>query len=286
MDLIDLFIGSEGTLGVVTAVRLKLVQKPAAILSAISFFPEEGHAVSFAIEARRRLLPLCLEYFDSRSLNLLRREGVPFGLPPAAGAAIFWETAYEEDIEEVYDGWEALMLAHGASMEETWSGMERAEWERLKAFRHAIPELINRIIGQRKGKHGEIHKVSTDMAVPDRHLRDMMDAYRRSLEATDLEYVIFGHIGDNHLHVNILPHTASDMSRAKDLVMSLARAAVSMGGVVAAEHGIGKLKHDLVRIQYGDEGLREMARVKKAIDPPAILGRGTIVPESLLDSTL
>lgn len=286
MDLIDLFIGSEGTLGVVTAVRLKLIQKPEAILGALSFFPEEDHAISFAIEARQGLLPLCLEYFDSRSLDLLRREEVPFSVPSGAGAAIFWETAYkEDDIEEMYEAWETLLLAHGASMDETWSGMERADWERLKAFRHMIPELINRIIGQRKGRHKKIHKVSTDMAVPDRHLRDMLEAYRRGLHTSGLEYVIFGHIGDNHLHVNILPHDASQVSTAGELVMSLARTAVSLGGVVAAEHGIGKMKHELVRIQYGDEGLREMARVKRALDPPAILGRGNIVPEALLDST-
>ncbi|MGA1795943.1 MAG: FAD-binding oxidoreductase [bacterium] len=286
MDLIDLFIGSEGTLGVITAVRLKLVQKPGEILGALSFFPEEDHAVSFAIEARQRLLPLCLEYFDSRSLDVLRREEVPFSVPSGAGAAIFWEAAYDEDnIEEVYEAWETLLLAHGASMDKTWSGLERADWERLKAFRHAVPELINRIIGQRKGKHREIHKVSTDMAVPDRHLRDMLEAYHRRLHASGLEYVVFGHIGDNHLHVNIIPRDASQVSRAGDLVMSLARTAVSLGGVVAAEHGIGKLKHELVRIQYGDKGLREMARVKKALDPPAILGRGNIVPEALLDST-
>jgi D-lactate dehydrogenase (cytochrome) len=289
MDLIDLFIGSEGTLGVITAIKLKLAKKPGAILSALSFFTEEEQAASFVIEAREKLTPLCLEYFDSNSLNLIRsysREGFHFNLPGRAYAAIFWETAYlEEDLEEVYETWERLLIEHGSSMDDTWAGMEKKDWLKLKEFRHCIPEVINRIIGQRKAKNPKIHKVSTDMAVPDHHLRDLMTEYRLTLSKAGLEYAIFGHIGDNHLHVNMMPRNESDVSKAKDIVISLAKKVVSLGGIVAAEHGIGKLKHDLVMIQYGENGMKEMARVKKALDPSVILGRGNIFPEALLESS-
>jgi D-lactate dehydrogenase (cytochrome) len=288
MDLIDLFIGSEGTLGIITAIKLKLVKKPEAILSALSFFPKEEQAVSFAIGARAKLSPLCLEYFDSHSLNLIRsqsQEVFHFNLQDKVNGAIFWETAYlDKKLDEAYENWEKLLTNHGSSMDDTWSGMEKGEWEKLKEFRHCIPELINRIIGQRKTKAPEIHKVSTDMAVPDHHLTNMIKEYRETLSKAKLEYVIFGHIGENHLHVNILPRDKSEVCKANDIVISLAQKVVSLGGIVAAEHGIGKLKHDLVRMQYGENGIREMARVKKALDPLGILGRGNIFPENLLNT--
>ncbi|MGA1790755.1 MAG: FAD-binding oxidoreductase [bacterium] len=288
MELIDLFIGSEGTLGVVTAAKLRLVKKPEAILSALSFFPEESQAISFVIEARTNLAPLSLEYFDSHSLDLIRdhsQEGSRFNPPDHARAAIFWETAYsEEKLEDVYEGWEAILTNQGSSMDDTWAGMDKAEWLKLKEFRHAIPELINRIVGQRKGGNPNIHKVSTDMAVPDHNLAGMMEAYERSLSDAGLSYVVFGHIGENHLHVNILPRNEAEVSLGKVIVKTLAKKVVSMGGMIAAEHGIGKLKHDLLRIQYGENGMKEMARVKKALDPAAILGRGNIFPESLLST--
>ncbi|MGA1841418.1 MAG: FAD-binding oxidoreductase [bacterium] len=287
MDLIDLFIGAEGTLGVITAIKVKLAKKPEAILSALSFFTGEEQAVSFVIEAREKLTPLCLEYFDSNSLNLIRsqsREGLNFCPPDKANAAIFWEAAYlEEELEELYENWEELLAENGSSMDETWAGMEKKDWLKLKEFRHCIPEFINRIIGQRKTKNPKIHKISTDMAVPDHYLRDIMKEYRLTLSKAGLEYIIFGHIGDNHLHVNMIPENESDVSRAKDIYIKLAQKVVSLGGIVAAEHGIGKLKHDLVLIQYGENGINEMARVKKALDPSAILGRGNIFPETLLD---
>jgi D-lactate dehydrogenase (cytochrome) len=113
-----------------------------------------------------------------------------------------------------------------------------------------------------------------------------MKEYRLILSKAGFEYVIFGHIGDNHLHVNMMPRDESDVSKAKDIFITLAKKVVSLGGIVAAEHGIGKLKHDLVMIQYGENGMKEMVRVKKALDPSAILGRGNIFPEALLDNSL
>jgi D-lactate dehydrogenase (cytochrome) len=212
------------------------------------------------------------------------REGFNFSLPDKANAAIFWETAYlEEGLEEVYETWEKLLTEYDSSMEDTWAGMEKKNWLKLKEFRHCIPEFVNRIIGQRKIKNPKVHKISTDMAVPDNYLRDIMKEYNLTLSKAGFEYVIFGHIGDNHLHVNMIPGNESDVSKAKDISIKLAKKVVSLGGVVAAEHGIGKLKHDLVMIQYGKNGLKEMARVKKALDPYAILGRGNIFPENLLD---
>ncbi len=290
MDLIDLFIGSEGILGVITAVKIKLVKRPAAILSGLSFFSDESQAINFSLEARQHLMPLSLEYFDSNSLDILRLQSekdLQFNISEKSKSAVFWETAYDEKgLETIYHSWEKALVSHGASMEDTWAGMEWEEWGRLKRFRHAVPELSNSIIARRKAKIPELHKVSTDMTVPDSHLLNIIKEYQNSLQGTRLEYLIFGHIGNNHLHVNILPRNNQELSMAKDIVKYLALKVISFGGVVAAEHGIGKLKYDLVKLQFGEEGLNEMLRVKKALDPGLILGRGNIIPESLLPQTV
>ncbi|HET6891925.1 MAG TPA: FAD-linked oxidase C-terminal domain-containing protein, partial [Pyrinomonadaceae bacterium] len=92
----------------------------------------------------------------------------------------------------------------------------------------------------------------------------------------------FGHIGDNHVHVNILPRDENEASKARDIYMRFVRRAVQVGGTISAEHGIGKLKREYLREMYSEEHLREMASLKKAFDPAGILGRGNIFAEKYL----
>ncbi len=125
-------------------------------------------------------------------------------------------------------------------------------------------------------------KVSTDMAVPDEEFAGMLSFYDDTLRATDLKYTIFGHIGDNHVHVNILPRDDAEAAKAREIYMQFVRRAVKVGGTISAEHGIGKLKREYLREMYGEEHLREMAALKRAFDPAGILGRGNIFSEDLL----
>jgi D-lactate dehydrogenase (cytochrome) len=299
MDLVDLFIGSEGTLGVITEVEVILAPRPAAVLSALAFFASDDDAVAFVRRARgdspdgpppEGVAPIALEFYDSRSLDFLRARKKEQGdsssipeLPPDAGAAVHFEQDFaEEDLGDVYDAWESVLSAHGSSMERTWGGMDDADLARLKALRHCLPEEVNGAVARAKAAHPEIHKVGTDIAVPPEALEGMLRLYRESLRNTGLEYVIFGHIGDSHLHLNIIPRTAEELGVAKSLALRFAEHAVSVGGTVSGEHGIGRLKHDFLRIQYGEDGLRQMVAVKKALDPGGILNRGVMFPEALL----
>src|SRR5690606_28146751 len=106
---------------------------------------------------------------------------------------------------------------------------------RLHALRHAVPAGVNEQI-VRNG----MPKIATDLAVPDAALDEMMSAY----EAAPLPHVLFGHIGDNHLHLNLLPRSAAELEIARSYYAELARRAVAAGGTVSAEHGIGKIKKD------------------------------------------
>jgi D-lactate dehydrogenase (cytochrome) len=290
MDLVDLFVGSEGTLGVLTEVRVALSPAPEGILSAIAFFDSDEDAVSFVCDARDRLRPLALEFFDSMSLDFLRERKHEEGagseipeLPEDARSGVLFEQDYvEDDLVELYEEWEGVLSEHGSSMERTWGGMEEAELKRLKALRHGLPEQVNGLIARANARHPEIHKIGTDAAVPSRSLRDMLSFCRELMADSGLRYIIFGHIGDNHLHLNILPGDPDELAAGKELALAVARRAVEMGGTVSAEHGIGKIKHDFLRLMYGDEGLREMAAVKRALDPTGLLNRGVMFPDGLL----
>jgi D-lactate dehydrogenase (cytochrome) len=110
----------------------------------------------------------------------------------------------------------------------------------------------------------------------------MFAFYRSELEGTELRHVIFGHIGDSHLHMNIMPSDPGELEAGKALAMRFAERAVALGGTVSAEHGIGRIKHDFLRLQYGQEGMKEMAAVKKVLDPARVLNRGVVFPAELL----
>jgi D-lactate dehydrogenase (cytochrome) len=130
-------------------------------------------------------------------------------------------------------------------------------------------------------KHNQ-RKVSTDMSVPDEAFAGMLRFYQESLRGGNLRYTIFGHIGDNHVHVNILPRNDEEAAKAWEIYRTFIRRAVEVGGTISAEHGIGKLKREYLRELYGEEHLKEMAALKRAFDPAGILGRGNMFSSDLL----
>ena len=112
--------------------------------------------------------------------------------------------------------------------------------------------------------------------MPDDVLLKMMAAYRELLDTATLDYVIFGHIGNNHVHVNILPRNLDEYARGKALYLELARKALAWGGTVSGEHGIGKLKKPLLRLMFGEDGIAAMRAVKQVFDPAGLLNPGTL----------
>jgi D-lactate dehydrogenase (cytochrome) len=288
MDGIDLFIGQEGTLSVITEIEFALVKKPANIFSAFIFFRDEKDALAFSAElktsAKGPARPpdgmtgglMSLEYFDSNALDLLKPKRPD--IPVSAQAAIF----IEEEVTKEGEGPAAerlsgLITRHKALLDETWVSMNREEADKFIELRHAVPEAVNDIVR----KNG-FQKISTDLAVPDDKFPDMMDFYNGEFRKNGLEHVIFGHIGESHVHVNLLPRTVEDMETAKGTALAFARRAVALGGTVSAEHGIGKLKHRYLEEMYGLSGISDMVRVKKALDPNCVLGLDNIFPRESL----
>jgi D-lactate dehydrogenase (cytochrome) len=296
MDVLDLFIGSEGTLGVIVEAELKLLRKPQGVMSGVVFFQAEERLLAFVREARATSLltrqrrqsaaedkhgddpsaatetidARVLEFFDRESLGFLRQkyETIP---EEAAGAIFFEQETTGKNEDPLMASWLQLMERHEALAEESWFAVNEKDQARLREFRHQLPVLMNEWFA----RYGQ-QKVSTDMAVPDEQFSEMLQFYQRALRGGDLRYTIFGHIGDNHVHVNILPRDDNEAAQAREIYLKFIRRAVALGGTISAEHGIGKLKSKYLRELYGEAHLREMVALKHAFDPAGILGRGNM----------
>jgi D-lactate dehydrogenase (cytochrome) len=288
LDVIDLFIGSEGTLGVITEVEVALLPQPENVLAGLVFFQTEADLLAFVQAARSQsrqtraaavtlgLDARALEYFDADSLDFLRQHNprVPTGV---AGAIFFEQEISEETEDELMSAWLALLEAHHALLDESWFATNAADRQALRDFRHQLPVRVNEWIA-RQGQR----KVSTDMAVPDEAFPQLLKFYQDILRASGLQAVIFGHIGDNHVHVNILPRNNTEATQAHTLYAQFVQRALVLGGTVSAEHGIGKLKRTYLRMLYGEAALHEMAALKRAFDPTGILGRANLFEETFI----
>ncbi len=258
MDWIDLFTGSEGTLGIVTEAELQLLPKPTNVLAGVVFFPDDDAALD-AADVWRGLAGLrMIEYFDRNSLAFLRQRFDE--TPPSAGAALLIEQQ-DGDI----DYW----VEHASA--DSWFAASDQDRERFRRFRHALPELVNDTM-RRRG----FLKLGSDYAVPLDRNREMLAYYHARLREQSLDYVIFGHIGDAHVHVNILPDSQTQFDAGLRLMFAFARHAVELGGTVSAEHGLGKRKAHLLALQYTPDQIESMKQVKRRLDPQWLLNRGNL----------
>jgi FAD/FMN-containing dehydrogenase len=268
MDWIDLFCGSEGTLGVITEAHLRLLPLAPAVLAGVVFFASDDAALD-AVDHWRATPVRMLEYMDRPSLELLRARFPE--IPPAAQAALLFDQELQSAEDPEVDRWLDRMQQAGALADDSWFATSPADRERFRRFRHALPELVNDTV-----RRAGALKMNTDYAVPLARNRDMLAYYRRRLEREfPGRYVIFGHIGDAHVHVNLFSD-ASNRAPANALLLEFARHAVKLGGTVSAEHGLGKRKAHLLALQYAPEHIEAMRAVKRRLDPLGILGRGTL----------
>jgi D-lactate dehydrogenase (cytochrome) len=275
MDAVDLFIGSEGTLGVICEVEVRLLPKPEGLLSGVVFFAGEADVLALVSDVRAHGDARALEFFDRESLNFLRQKYST--IPDEAAGAIFFEQETNEATEEaVLSAWQELLDQHHA-LADSWFATNEQDQAKLREFRHQLPVLMNEWFARYRQR-----KVSTDMAVPDEAFPGLFRLYKETLQSSGMRYTIFGHIGDNHVHVNILPRDDDEGARARALYVEFLKYAASVGGTLSAEHGVGKLKRDYLHFFYNDQQLREMVALKKAFDPNGILGRDNIFSEELL----
>jgi len=289
MDLVDLFVGCEGILGVITEVEVRLTERP-EFASDIAFFDTDDGAlrhVEALRKAREEGLPvISIEYFNHNSLRFMQDQP---HVEPQYRSAIFSELDVSDP--QALEGLEAVFEESGPV--DDWFADSEREMRAQRELRHSLPEGVNTYLRQRGS-----HKLCTDFATPREGFEQMLEAYRaagdRFEQAAGRDghfWVLFGHVGDYHLHVDYLIDTPEGFEVALREYAGLAQLAVSLGGTVTAEHGVGKKlmpvngrRVPYLELMYGREGLEEIAAVKRALDPARILNLGNMVPREYLES--
>ncbi len=282
MDAIELFIGSEGTLGVIGKIKLKLVPLPEKIISCVVFFDDENNALSFIQKARdisfntklrrddRCIEALALEFFDENALRFLSDEYPQ--VPQNAKAGIWFEQEVTAENEEsFFECWVDLITKCSGDEESAWFAVTESDKKKIQEFRHAISVKVNEYMSGKSFK-----KLGTDAAVPDDAFEQFYFFCKDLVEKNDIDYVNYGHFGNSHMHLNLLPKNDEENKLCKEIYHTICSRAVKLGGTVSAEHGIGKFKTDYLLEMYGKENIEKMINLKKIFDPNFILGRGNI----------
>jgi FAD/FMN-containing dehydrogenase len=282
---VDLLVGSEGTLGVVTQIGVDLLPLPKGFLAGMAFFPSLGSALAFvraadlSRQARGDVSPRCLELFDDGSLDLVRPSAGGLRIPVASKAAIYFEQEIaSDDSSTALEAWFTLIGASGGLEDDTIVATTEAQETELRRLRHALPATMNEK-GRAARSSGGL-KVGTDWAVPLASVEIMLEeATRLAREEFGGFFIRYGHIGNGHPHFNMIAETPEMLERARRAAHLMCLKAVGFGGTVTAEHGIGKLKREYVKYQYPPWVIEAMRAVKRTMDPKGILAPGNIFLE-------
>jgi D-lactate dehydrogenase (cytochrome) len=314
MDLIDLFIGAEGTLGVITEVTLRVVSARPATCLAFVPFRRRTDALSFVRRLRSAARETwrthdsagldisAIEHLDRRSLDILREDaidrqvGISWPADTAMALLVTLELPAGTTGEHVYaDAGRAFdvdaprtpvttfcrTLAEFGAADDVEIAVpgDRRRTTQLLQLREAVPAGVNQRIARAKQSiDPRIEKTAADMIVPFDRLEDLLDLYDREFTRRGLDAATWGHISDGNLHPNVIPRSFADVEAGKAAILEFGRHVVQMGGSPLAEHGVGRsaVKQQLLAELYGASGVEQMKRVKRAIDPEWKLAPGVL----------
>jgi FAD/FMN-containing dehydrogenase len=286
-DPVDWFVGSEGTLGIVVDAELSLLPLPHMVLGLAIPFAHESDALAFVVAARRSAAvhPRCLEFFDVRAMRIVRLAEGAMGWANAADAMVYVEETGADEgdhargagsLDDLLDSWLALAQAHHAMENDIRVYDSPASLRDARRLRHSIPATMNERGANYRASGGR--KVSTDWAVPYPRLAEALRIAREIAEAHGVEQAVaYGHAGNGHPHQNFIARDAEELRRIETVVEATLREVLRMGGTVAAEHGIGKLKRRWLPMQASATQLRMMRAIKSELDPLGLLAPGNVL---------
>ena len=308
MDLIDLFVGAEGTLGIITEVTLRLLPSRPAMCLAFVPFRDRAGALAFVKRLRdqapeawstrgaRGLNISAIEHMDQRCLELLREDGVDAatGITWPADTVMALLVTLEDAFAEIGFAGDAdapdtplvrfcRALAEASVLDDVEIAVpgDRRRADQLRLLREAVPAAVNQRVG--RAKHAidaRIDKTAADMIVPFDKLAGLLAFYDEEFARRGLDAAVWGHISDGNLHPNVIPRSLADVQSGKDALLAFGREVIRLGGSPLAEHGVGRnpVKQRLLGELYGSKGIDEMRAVKRAIDPGWKLAPGVLFP--------
>jgi glycolate oxidase len=276
-DPIDWFIGSEGTLGIVVEAELALLPLPHHVVGIAIFFKAERDALKFVVTTRESLTvaPRCIEYFDNQAIEIARAGAQDGMLPTEAISMIYGEEEVVDDLESTLSRWGELLELHASDFDPiVFDGESRLR--EARQLRHSVPLAMNERGASHR--HAGGRKVSTDWAVPYRKLGEAVRTARALATDHAIEQaVIYGHAGNGHPHQNFIARTSRELATIEGVVEQTLKCVLALGGTVAAEHGIGKIKRRWLPLQMNSLQIAMMKAVKRELDPLGILAPGNIL---------
>jgi len=266
-NLRDLWIGSEGMLGIVTGAVLKLVPQPAARWTLLTSYRNETRAIEAVLELfRARLQPAICEFLDRESVLCAERALQTTIFPGQAGKPVILLefTGSAADVREQKKAALAWAVSQGAGYR---AARNRTEAEQLWAVRRKCSGAMFEL--------GDA-KLNEDIVVPMKNYVRFIRFLSGLKRSSRLHIPTFGHLADGNLHVNIMYHRADpkETKRAEAAVQKLMETVVKFGGAISGEHGIGLAKTPFLRVQHRPAEVKAMQAVKKALDPKGILNPG------------
>ncbi|PTX04238.1 FAD-binding oxidoreductase [Pararhodobacter aggregans] len=267
-DLTHLFVGAEGTLGVITELTVRLHPIPEAVSSAICAFPDAQSAVACVIEAVQYGLPMArVEFLDEVAVsNVNSYSGLTLRVAPTLLFEFHGTEAWAAEQAQIV---ESLAEGHGGA-DFVWTA-DAEERGRLWQARHDLYWAT-------KARRPGCELYTGDICVPISELAGQIEAARADIEASFLEGQIIGHVGDGNYHAGylVMRDSPEEMAEAARLAERLVERALQVGGTASGEHGIGLAKLKYLRAEHGDAAVELMKTLKRAMDPKGILNPGKL----------
>ncbi len=270
-NLTQLMIGSEGTLGVITKIVLKLIPRPKHnLLMLASFEGNEQACAAVSAVFRAGIIPSALEFIERRGVEwVMEYDHIPFDLKEGIQAFLMIEVD-GNDLDVLMNDCEKLnQVLEENGCKEVLFAESSAQKEVLWRLRRAIPHSV---------KSNSIYK-EEDTVVPRAELPALIYGIKKIGERFGFESVCYGHAGDGNLHVNIIKGNMSDLdwnTKLKDGIREIFDLTVSLGGTISGEHGIGSVQREFMNIKYPPAHLNLMRGIKSVFDPKGILNPGKI----------
>ena len=268
-DLTRLLVGSEGTLGVVTKVTLKLIPLPETKATMLALFREvEDAAKTVSAIVAARIVPSTIEFMDKASIRC-SEQASPMGLPEGVGGLLLIEVdGSQESVLAEAEKIKKIVLEHNALRCDLTQDL--AEADRLWGARRTVSQATYNL---------NPVKIAEDVVVP----RSAIPALIRALEEMGKKYGIpilsFGHAGDGNFHVSMMiQDTEEDRQKAEEAVEELFAETIRLGGTLSGEHGIGLSKAPYLGMELSDLAMLTMKKIKQLFDPNNILNPGKIFP--------
>lgn len=268
-DLTRLFVGSEGTLGIITEVTLRIYPQPEAISAAVCSFPDIASAVNTVIQTIQIGVPVArVEFVDENSVRALNRHD-KLTLPEQP-LLLFEFHGSEHGVQEQAEVVQQIADEHGATGFE-WATRPEDRSRLWQARHNAYFALLQLRAGSRA--------ISTDCCVPISRLADCLLETKADLEREKIVHGIIGHVGDGNFHVQMLvdPNDAADVARAEAVNERMVTRAIAMQGTCTGEHGVGLHKIGFLVQEHGEDAIDVMRTIKHALDPNNILNPGKVI---------